>query len=69
MKILSTVRKNLLTRPNYTPYCGSDLCHHRMPRTRFNGEQFECRCGWVSQYDEEFIEEYKRFRNENKSCE
>lgn len=61
----SIVRENLMVSPNYTPYCGnmfpamdSKGCDN--PRTRFTGEQFECRkCGWKSQFPKEFIEEYK----------
>ena len=45
----SIVRSNLLTERFYTPYCGSvEKCSHGMPRTRFDGEQFACRCGWRS---------------------
>lgn len=57
----SIVRMNLLSERGYTPYCGADQCHHRRPRTRFNGEQFECTCGWVSKFEPEFIEKYKAF--------
>lgn len=56
---MSVVRQNLMTEPGYTPYCGDMGCKNRMPRTRFNGEQFECRCGWVSEFPAEFIKEYK----------
>lgn len=52
------VRKNLLSDPSYSPYCG-DSCH-RMPRTHFNGEQFVCEsCGWVSDFPTDFIAYYK----------
>lgn len=45
---------------HYTPYCGGEYSVCGMPRTRFNGEQFECpRCSWQSQFDEEFIKQYK----------
>ena len=57
---MSTVRENLLNQKGYTPYCGGasyKIC--RMPRTKFNGQQFECpECDWVSQFPEEFIKEY-----------
>lgn len=61
------VRKNLLTRKGYTPYCGDELCKprtlrspERWPRTNFNGEQFVCpKCGWTSSFPIEFIDVYK----------
>lgn len=56
---MSVVRDNLMTIPNYTPYCGSLHCT-TLPRTVWTGEQFKCpHCGWVSRYDEKFINEYK----------
>lgn len=57
---LSIVRQNLLERAGYAPYCGSEDCRHRWPRTEFDGSQFKCRCGWRSSFDLPFIEEYKR---------
>ena len=59
MSGLSTVRRNLLTERGYSPYCGSEKCFLRWPRTRFNGRQFECRCGWESGFEPAFIEQYK----------
>jgi hypothetical protein len=66
---MSIVRDNLMTRPGYSPYCGSELCKERQeyplrgqrwPRTKFNGEQFVCpKCNWVSEFPVEFIQEYK----------
>lgn len=56
----SIVRKNLLTEEYYTGYCGKDMCSYRWPRTIFNGHQFVCKCGWVSAFPEEFINEYKK---------
>lgn len=57
---MSIVRENLMTRPGYTPYCGGRGCS-RMPRTRFNGQQFQCDdCGWLSGFDAAFIEQYKQ---------
>ena len=61
------VCKNLMTEKGYTPYCGSEFCkprtHYspeRWPRTKFNGDQFHCpKCGWVSEFPEDFINEYK----------
>jgi hypothetical protein len=58
---MSIVRENLLSRPGYTPYCGSENCVLRMPRTFFDGEQFKCRCGWRSRFEAEFIGQYKAF--------
>lgn len=56
---MSLIRDNLMTREGYSPYCGNDSCKV-MPRTKFNGEQFECPCcPWVSQFDEAFITNYK----------
>lgn len=61
----STIRKNILEIPEYTPYCGSLRCKPgisitRWPRTFFNGTQFECaKCGWVSKFPKSFIEKYK----------
>jgi hypothetical protein len=55
---MSIVRRNLLEQENYTPYCGELHCDV-MPRTFFNGEQFECpKCKWESSYEPEFIEKY-----------
>ncbi len=57
---MSIVRENLLNRKGYTPYCGSSC--RGMPRTRFNGSQFECpECKWVSGFEPEFIQQYKTF--------
>ena len=56
---MSIVRNNLMTRKGYSPYCGNPKCSI-MPRTTFNGNQFTCSCcGWVSEFDEEFIKTYK----------
>lgn len=54
----SIVRRNLMTQPGYTPYCGAGTCRFRWPRTAFNGRQFECICGWRSDFEPEFIEQY-----------
>lgn len=56
----SLIRENLMTQKGYSPYCGSDKCLYSMPRTVFNGEQFACKCGWRSQFDEKFIGVYKK---------
>ena len=57
----SLVRDNLMTRAGYSPYCGNTRCPKCMPRAHFNSaiSQFECECGWVSHFDEAFIQEYK----------
>lgn len=56
---MGLIRKNLMTRPGYSPYCGNDACFARWPRTSFDGEQFRCVCGWRSKFDMAFIAEYK----------
>ncbi|CAH0244491.1 hypothetical protein [Stenotrophomonas lactitubi] len=55
----SIVRNNLLTREEYTPYCGEVRCTAGMPRTTGDGEQFRCRCGWRSSFPANFIAVYK----------
>ena len=55
----SIVRRNLMSREGYAPYCGDATCRFRMPRTRFDGQQFGCLCGWRSNFPAEFITEYK----------
>ncbi len=56
---MSIVRENLMTRPGYAPYCGDAKCRFQMPRTRFDGEQFKCICGWKSELPPDFIAAYK----------
>lgn len=56
---MSIVRDNLMNEPGYTPYCGAERCRARWPRTRFNGSQFQCSCGWQSGFEAAFIEQYK----------
>ena len=53
---MSIIRDNLMTRPDYTPYCGDCSA---MPRSTFDGEQFICDCGWRSRFSIEFIIKYK----------
>lgn len=59
------VRQNLMTRPGYTPYCGTmkaarDIGGCDNPRTHFTGTQFRCpKCGFETQFEEEFITRYK----------
>lgn len=55
---LTWMENKLLTERGYTPYCGNQCS--RMPRTFFNGSQFQCPdCGWKSSYSERFIKQYK----------
>ena len=58
----SIVRYNLLSVPNYLPYCGDAHCPRGLLRAPYSKElgQFKCACGWVSSYPPEFIEEYKK---------
>lgn len=55
----SIVRENLMTRKGYTPYCGSSKVPTCMYRTTFNGQQFKCKCGWISSFPDDFIFRYK----------
>lgn len=56
---MDLIRKNLMSIPNYSPYCGSEKCSI-IPRTVFDGEQFKCPCcGWRSEFPMSFILEYK----------
>ena len=56
---MSIVRRNIMTQEGYVPYCGNWDCRFT-PRSYFNGEQFQCpQCGWKSEFEKEFIEEYK----------
>lgn len=58
-KGVSIVRGNIIDDPSYSPYCGNVNCL-TMPRTVFNGEQFECPCcSWVSGFPEKFIKAYR----------
>lgn len=53
------VRRNLMDRKGYSPYCGNIDCR-KTPRTNFDGDQFVCSdCGWKSGFPEIFIKEYK----------
>ena len=65
---MSIVRKNLLTRHGYTPYCGNDSCGYHWPRTTFNGKQFACQCGWRSSFEPEFIEKYRLVSKEGEGA-
>jgi len=64
---MSIIRKNLLTVLGYTPYCGGEEKYCSYPRTKFNGTQFECPvCKWKSQFEPEFIEQYKESQQKMK---
>lgn len=54
----SIVRDNLMIRPGYAPYCGGGC--REMPRTKWDGEQFKCGCGWRSEFPADFISLYRR---------
>lgn len=59
----SLVRKNIIESNIYTPYCGNSCS--KMPRTFFNGKQFECpSCGWQSNFEDEFINEHRKPKTE-----
>jgi hypothetical protein len=55
---MNRMQEALMRKPGYTPYCGADACMV-WARTRWNGEQFQCQCGWISSYAPEFIAQYK----------
>lgn len=67
MKEISIVRENLMNDPNYTGYCGNSWKEQKakgcdMPRTKWIPElnQFRCpKCGWISQFPNDFIQRYK----------
>lgn len=56
----SLIRNNLMKEKFYTPYCGSDNCSYGIPRTKWFGGQFMCSCGWKSDFDATFIQEYRK---------
>lgn len=56
---MSIVRDNLMERKDYTPYCGNDSCFAGMPRTKYIKGQFQCSCGWRSNFEPEFIAKYE----------
>ncbi|PMQ10340.1 hypothetical protein PseAD21_16990 [Pseudomonas sp. AD21] len=55
---MSHIEQNLLTKPGYSPYCGADACMV-WARTRWNGSQFQCQCGWTTWLCADFIAAYK----------
>lgn len=58
--INSIVRNNLMTRPNYSPYCGGLGECDSMPRTDYVDGQFECPvCHWRSSFPEAFMKIYR----------
>jgi hypothetical protein len=60
---MSIVQNNLLSDPNYTPYCA--VCTTTI-RTDFDGEQFVCsKCGWRSALPEDFMKKVIEFRGLN----
>lgn len=65
---MSIVRENLMTVEGYSPYCCDDKCTQNMPRTKWNGEQFECKCGWVSKFPDDFIAQYRAKWKKEKPC-
>lgn len=67
----SIVIRNMMSVPDYTPYCGNNKARHLLdgcdnPRTRFSflKGQFVCsKCGWQSSFTKDVIEKYKQFNN------
>lgn len=63
---ISTVRTNMMNDVTYRGYCGNSWAEQSrkgcdMPRTQWVAElkQFRCpKCGWVSQYPDDFIKRY-----------
>lgn len=53
---MSIIRENLMADPSYRPYVGCSC----MSRARWNGKTFDCRCGWESSLEPEFIEAWKQ---------
>lgn len=65
---MSIVRNNLMSKPFYKPYCGSNHCSGMNPRMVFSKDQFECAaCGSRTSFEAEFIEEYKIKRTQLES--
>jgi hypothetical protein len=56
---VNVVRQNLLTQAGYAPYCGAQDCAHDWPRARWDGDQFQCDCGWRSALPASFVAEYR----------
>ena len=62
MAEISTVRENLMNEKGYSPFCGAVRCLFSMPRSKWDADknQFTCRCGWVSEFPQDFIKRYKK---------
>ncbi len=58
--VKNIVRENLMDSAFYSPYCGDYNCRAGMPRTKWNGSQFECSCGFVTEFPANFIRKYKQ---------
>jgi hypothetical protein len=60
MKEETTVRENLMNEKDYSPYCGSNKCRHKMHRAKWSDDkkQFTYSCVWVSQFPDDFINTY-----------
>ncbi len=56
---MNCVRQNPLTLAGYVPYCGAQECPHDWPRSRWDGSQFRCDCGWRSTLPASFVAEYR----------
>lgn len=62
----SVVRNNLMNRPGYAPYCmgvrpgmPDSSCATALVRMRWDGQQFACACGSLTDFPEEFITLYR----------
>lgn len=55
----SIVKNNLMKRPGYRPYCGGSYARCGLPRLTWNGEQFDCKCGYETNFPAGFIKKYK----------
>ena len=67
----STVRNNLMKQEGYAPYCMGVVrddsekgfhetsCATAMNRMVWNGQQFDCGCGSVTEFEDDFIQAYK----------
>jgi len=54
------VRDNLINQQYYFPYCGRNTkCFYGWPRMKFDGSQFYCQCGYRTNFELEFIKQYK----------
>lgn len=62
MKESTIVRENLMTVENYHPHCPSRKCTLSLNRASWNPniKQFECQCGWISNFPDDFINRYMK---------